>query len=363
MSAIPAEMNALIVEGHGKVALQKVPTPKLLPSTVIVKVTNVALNPTDWKHLHFFGKTGATLGSDFSGVVAAVGDGVSGPVNVGDRVSGTVHGGWTPGQGAFAEYVLTAPARLTTLPDNISNIDGAGIGIGGMTAIVALFQSKHLGLPFPTIPLSSPPPAVDSSKKLLVWSGASSVGQFAVQLGRLAGYYVIATSSPKNFEWLKDLGASETYSYADEQTPEAIAKTHPDLAHALDTYSENGSQEACARALSKNGAKLAVILGPSPRVKEINPSVQTSFVLLYTMSGQETNMYGTKFDTEYCQEDAAFAISLQSGREGKYYKLLSSGIKPNRGAAQEGGLAAIPEGLEKQRTGKVSGEKLLYTIQ
>ncbi|WFD36968.1 hypothetical protein MCUN1_003860 [Malassezia cuniculi] len=361
MSAIPAEMNALIVEGPGKVALKQVPTPKLFPGTVIVKVSHVALNPTDWKHLDFLGSVGSTLGSDFSGTVVAVGEGVDGPVALGDRVSGTVHGGAVVGQGAFAEYVLTIPTRLTALPDDMSDSDAAGLGVAGMTAIFALFQEKHLGLTLPSLPLSSLPP-VDSSKKLLVWSGASSVGQFTIQLGRLAGYYVIATSSPKNFDWIKDLGASETYSYADESTPEKIAEAHPDLAYAFDTFSEKGSQEACARALSKNGGKLAVILPPSPKVQEINSGVKTTFVLLYTTGGKAINMLGASFDEEYCKEDAAFAAQVQSGKNGIYYKLLTSGLKPNRPAPKSGGLAAVPEGLDLQRSGKVSGEKLLYAI-
>lgn len=354
-------MKAVVVEGRGQVALKTVPTPQPAPGTIIVKVSHVALNPTDWKHIDYFGRTGALAGSDFSGTVVALGDGAGGAVSEGDRVSGTVHGGWYEGVGAFAEYVQTVPTRLTALPESISDADGAGLGVGGLTAIFALFQDKHLGLPFPPLPPAAPA-QVDASKKLLVWSGASSVGQFAVQLGRLAGLYVIATSSPKNFDMLKGLGAAETYSYADEKTPEAIAAAHPDLAYAFDTFSEKGSQEACARALRKDGARLTVILGPSPKVHELNPSVKLTFALLYSIEGHELNMYGVHLDEAYCKQDAAYADKLQSGR-GLYYQLLAAGLRPNRSALQPGGIAGIADGLQKHRTGQVSGEKLIFKIE
>ena len=361
MSAIPAQMKALAVEGRGQVAVKTVQTPQPAPGTVIVKVSHVALNPTDWKHIDYFGRTGALAGSDFSGTVVALGDGASGHVAVGDRVFGTVHGGWYEGVGAFAEYVRTVPTRLTVLPESISDADGAGIGIGSLTAIFALFQDKHLALPFPQL-ASGAPAQVDASKKLLVWSGASSVGQFAVQLGRLAGMYVITTSSPKNFDKLKGLGAAETYSYADEKTPEAIAAAHPDLKYALDTFSEKGSQEACARALSKNGAHLAVILTPSPKVHEINASLKVTFVLLYSTEGHEIDMFGVHFDEAYCKQDAAYAEKMLSGR-GLLHQLLVAGLQPNRSALQPGGIDGIADGLQKHRTGQVSGEKLIFKIE
>jgi NADPH:quinone reductase-like Zn-dependent oxidoreductase len=84
----------------------------------------------------------------------------------------------------------------------------------------------------------------------------------AIQLGRASGYHVITTASPKNHEYLKSIGAAETYDYRDESTPEKIAEAHPKLSHALDCISEKGTQSLAARSLGKSGGSVVVLLKP-----------------------------------------------------------------------------------------------------
>ncbi|KAL4399013.1 Zinc-binding oxidoreductase alcohol dehydrogenase [Malassezia pachydermatis] len=353
-------MQAITVDGKSAASLKTIDTPRVGPGMILVKVQAVALNPTDWKHLDFFGNKDTTLGSDFVGTVVEKAPDAGDLVSVGDRVAGSVHGGAHVGFGAFAEYLVTYPAAVTAVPSSFQDLDAAGLGVGGFTALFGLFQPKHLGLPSPST--TSLPP-VDPSLKVLVWSGATSVGQFAIQAARAAGAYVIATASPKNHEWLKSLGASETFDYADPQTPEAIAAQHPDLAHAFDTFSEKGSHEACARALTKNGpSKLVAILPFNPEsVAAANAQVKPTFLLLYTTSGKETRMFGGVFDEAYCQEDKAYMAKMGSADRGLFYQLLNSGIvKPNRLMPQEGGLTKVLEGLDLLRHNKVSGQKLVY---
>lgn len=362
MSSVPSQMQAVIVQGKSKAEVQKVDTPQPGPGEILVKVSHVALNPTDWKHLDFFGVQGSTLGSDFVGTVTAKGQGAD-DVQQGDRVAGCVHGGWTKGVGAFAEYLVTNAKAVVVVPSWIDDEHAPNLGVGGVSAFFGLFQPKHLGLPEPALPLKSLPP-VDQKRKVLVWSGATSVGQYAVQYARASGAYVITTGSPKNNDFLKSLGASEVFDYHDEQTPEKIASAHPDLSYAFDTYSENGSQEACARALSKEQpSKLVAILPLSPDLGKLNPKVKATFLILYTVSGEETDMFGSKFSKEYCQEDLRYLIKVLSGKEGDYYKLFESGlVKPNRTSLLSGGLDHVLEGLDRLRKGQVSGEKLTYKI-
>ncbi len=48
--------------------------PKYGSKELLIKVTYVAQNPTDWKHVHFgLAKPGSTVGCDFSGIVVKVG--------------------------------------------------------------------------------------------------------------------------------------------------------------------------------------------------------------------------------------------------------------------------------------------------
>jgi len=44
----PSKMKAIKVVEKGKAEIQEVPLPKLRDDYVLVKVHNVALNPTDW---------------------------------------------------------------------------------------------------------------------------------------------------------------------------------------------------------------------------------------------------------------------------------------------------------------------------
>ena len=176
MSSIPTQMQAVIVQGKSKAELQKVDTPQPGPGEILVKVSHVALNPTDWKHLDFFGVQGSTLGSDFVGTVVAKGQGAD-DVQQGDRVAGCVHGGWTKGVGAFAEYLVTNAKAVVVVPSWIDDEHAPNLGVGGVSAFFGLFQPKHLGLPEPAVPLKSLPP-VDQKRKVLVWSGATSVGQY-----------------------------------------------------------------------------------------------------------------------------------------------------------------------------------------
>lgn len=352
-------MKALIVDGKSAASVKTVETPKPGPGQILVKVVANALNPTDWKHLDFFGIEGSTLGSDFIGTVVDKDAHAGDVVNKGDRVAGCVHGGYERGMGAFAEYLVTYPGAVTVVPDSISDVEGAGLGVGGFTALFGLFQPKHLGLPVP--PIHSVP-EVNPKLKVLVWSGASSVGQFAIQAARATGAYVITTASLKNHEWMKSLGASEAYDYADAETPAKIAAAHPDLQYAFDTRSEQGSQEACARALSQDGGKLVCLLPFNPTtVAEANPKVTVTFLLLYTASGQRTELFSATFDEAYCQEDMHYMQKMASGKQGLMYQLLSAGVlRPNRSFPQSGGLEAILSGLDRMRKGQVSGEKLIY---
>lgn len=67
----------------------------------------------------------------------------------------------------------------------------------------------RLALPLPS---AKPTPA---NKALLVWGGSSSVGTAAVQLGVAAGFDVVATASPRNFDLVKGLGARAVLDYSD----------------------------------------------------------------------------------------------------------------------------------------------------
>jgi NADPH:quinone reductase-like Zn-dependent oxidoreductase len=89
MSPIPSTIRAVVVQADKSVKVASFPGPKLVsPDDVIVKVYSCAQNPTDAKGVSL-GRTapGRITGTDFAGVVVAIGDNVKN-VKIGDRVIG-----------------------------------------------------------------------------------------------------------------------------------------------------------------------------------------------------------------------------------------------------------------------------------
>ncbi|KAI3620092.1 hypothetical protein CBS9595_002059 [Malassezia furfur] len=362
MSAkIPSQMDAWVVQGKGSAKIERINVPKPGSKEILVKVVSMGLSPADWKHLDVLGVQGTILGSDFVGTVAEKGAECDSDLKLGERVAGWVHGAIHDGIGAFAEYLKTSPDSVIRVPDNISDSLAAGLGITSFTAYMALYQSKNLGLTPPPADIDRLPP-IDPAKKLLVWSGASSVGQFLVQLARTSGCYVIATASLRHADFLKSLGASpEVYDYREPNVADAIAQAHPDLVMAVDAYSEKGSSALCARALSKTQSSRLVTLLYDGDVREVNPRVHATFFLLYTTEGEAMDLFFKSCTHAEAQEDRHFMAAF--ARSGILTNLLARGlVKPNDAEAVPGGLRAVEAGVDRVRRGDVTGKKLTIAL-
>ena len=179
------------------------------PNQILIKSRAVAINPVDWamqamgQDLFPFLKFPCTLGNDVAGEVISVGSNVT-RVKVGDRVLGFAE------RAAFQEYATLAGNLFSPIPNNMSFEEASVIPLCLSTSACGLFQKDYLALPHPSI---NPKPL---GRTLLVWSGASSVGCNAIQLGVAAGCDVITTCSPKNYELVKKLGASQAFDYSSD---------------------------------------------------------------------------------------------------------------------------------------------------
>jgi NADPH:quinone reductase-like Zn-dependent oxidoreductase len=179
---LPHRHTAIVAAQDGRlVVAQDVPLPDLEDGMILVKNIAVGLNPVDTKMTGKLATPGAVSGTDFSGIVVAIGPKAEPPctISVGDRVCGAVHGMHclTPRVGAFAEYVGASALVTMKIPDEISFEGAASLGSGIGTIGLALFHS--LQLPgYPTEPASSP-------KDVLVYGGSSATGTLAIQLIKL----------------------------------------------------------------------------------------------------------------------------------------------------------------------------------
>ena len=214
---------------------------------IVIKTAAVAINAVDaYKQILGDGflpyiKMPCVPGNDVAGEVVEIGNGVT-RFKVGDRIcaetAGTADFGNRPPEGGFQEFVVLREHLAAKIPDTISYERATVLPLGFSTAAYGLFHSTTLGLSLPSTT------AEPQGQTLLITSGASSVGSNAIQLAVAAGYEVYSTASPKNFDLVRRLGATNVYDYHDEGHVEAIIA---DL---------NGKKVAGALAINSGGVAL-----------------------------------------------------------------------------------------------------------
>ena len=164
---------------------------------ILVAVHAAGVNPTDWMHRRlglFLGEPPFTLGWDVSGVVEAVGFGVS-LFEPGDEVFGMLP--YPYGAGSHAEYV-TGPARaFAPKPAALSHPEAGALPLAALTAWQALVDTAQ----------------VQPGQRVLVHAAAGGVGHVAVQVAKARGAYVIGTASASKHDFMRSLGADEVIDY------------------------------------------------------------------------------------------------------------------------------------------------------
>ncbi|KAI4865410.1 zinc-binding oxidoreductase [Hypoxylon rubiginosum] len=231
------------------------------PGEIVVKNGAVAINPFDWVvqaigpllagHI----KYPFVLGTDVAGTVAEVGPGVE-RFRVGDRVFGCaialLKESNGAAEGAFQLYTILREHMATLTPADVTDEQACVLGLGFGTAAYGLFHKDYLGLDLPRVP---PPPTASAPggrpRTVIVTGGASSVGSSAVQLAASAGYEVLSTSSPKNFEYVKSLGAAHVFDYNSKTLVQDLlgALEGRELAGAYAVG--GGAAEACAAVMTQ----------------------------------------------------------------------------------------------------------------
>jgi NADPH:quinone reductase-like Zn-dependent oxidoreductase len=152
------------------------------------------------------------LGTDVSGVVAAVGDDASG-FSVGDDVYAMVRfpEDLMKGSSAYAEYVSVPAAELALKPKGIDHAQAAGAPMSLLTAWQFLVELGHdVANPFQAF-RHEPVPL--EGKTVLVNGAGGGVGHLAVQVAKWKGARVIAVASGKHEALLRDLGADQFIDY------------------------------------------------------------------------------------------------------------------------------------------------------
>jgi NADPH:quinone reductase-like Zn-dependent oxidoreductase len=206
------------------------PIPQLQRGELLIKVHSVGINPPDWYLRDGYKMLPPEwqpkvpfpiiLGTDVSGVVAAIADGVTG-FAVGDEVYAMLRfPSYGPSQ-AYAQFVTAPAIEVAHKPSGIDHAHAAAAPMSLLTAWQFMIEVGH-DVQNP-LQRNKHEPLPLSGKRVLINGAAGGVGHFAVQLAKWKGAHVIAVASGKHEDFLRDLGVDEFIDYT-KSLPEDIVK-------------------------------------------------------------------------------------------------------------------------------------------
>ncbi|EAU83252.2 hypothetical protein CC1G_11888 [Coprinopsis cinerea okayama7 len=338
--------KALILDRQfGDFVLTTLPIPKPEREEVIVKIEASGLNPVDWKIQDtglWVEKYPVVLGTDIAGEVVELGEGVT-TVSKGDKVvlQGTIRKE-DGSEAGFQQYCRADVHTLAKIPSNITVAEAGTLPVALTCAYVGLYNVNPHGRGFE-------PPLTSGRAKyvgvpLVVLGGASSVGQYVLQLASLSGFNpIITTASTKHTEFLKTLGATHVLdrSLSFEALQSAIKEiTQSPIETVYDAISSAETQRA-GHDLLVPGGQLLITLRPSIEASDSKTIIG--------VLGVKQLPHNVKLLRDFYSKLAEFL------REGI--------LKPNRVETLPNGLGGVNDGLQRLKHNKVSGIKLVALPQ
>ncbi|PWY76061.1 putative zinc-binding dehydrogenase family oxidoreductase [Aspergillus sclerotioniger CBS 115572] len=358
---LPKSQTAILqADGGVLVITHGVPLPQVPPNRMLVRVIAVALNPCDYKMPYQFPCKGVVNGTDYAGILVAIGPDVASLPSkprwkIGDAVFGACHGANSidPESGSFAQYVRADPELLFKKPDYMAWENAAAFGASGIATIgLSLFWDGGMGLP------GSPESPAEEPEQVLVYAGSTSVGTLAIQLLRIYGHIPITTCSPKNFDLVRSYGAEAVYDYHSATCAQDI-RTYTDnnLELVLDPMTEAKTQRLCYQSIGRAGGRYIALEMWQP-MNHTRQTVEPTFVMGSAIIGNEIplgNGYGSEADPEKRRFGIQYYRQIQSLLDSK--RLKSHPIR-----VVEGGWQGILDGLELLKSRTLSAQKLVVFL-
>ncbi len=244
-------------------SLKEIPEPKINSGQVLIRVEAIGINPVDIKTRNGKGQaqqykdaTAMVIGWDVAGVITKIAEDVK-DFSIGDEVFGTIN---FPGQGgAYAEYAVAPANQLARKPANISMPEAAAATLATLTAWQALTHQGH----------------IKKGDRVLIHGGAGGVGNYAIQIARNIGCYVITTASASDADFVKGLGADEVIDYKTQKFEEIISN----IDFILDTI----GGENFVRSLKVLKPEGTIVLISTPNIEETNKVAEEQHVKNYKL--------------------------------------------------------------------------------
>src|SRR5579864_5858002 len=213
------------------------------PGEVLVRVMAAGVAP--WDAIIRDGKSKVspqpplTLGSDFSGVVEMVSQGVT-DFAPADQVYGVTNPQFC---GAQAEFAVATSGMIARKPQSLNHVEAASAPVIAVTAWQMLFQYAQ----------------AMRGQTVMVVGAAGNVGAYAVQMAVDAGIHVVAIAHLDDEDFLRSLGAK---SIIDSSKP-AFDNDVPQVDAILDTVGDT-TLRRCLPALKPGGDLVTSVSTPAP---------------------------------------------------------------------------------------------------
>ena len=195
-------MRAFLLDGYGAIAehvkLADVADPVPGPGEVLIDIHAASLNPIDFKIARGDLKRVSkyrlprTFGFDASGVVLSTGTQAT-RFKPGDAVYVRAS---RETIGTFAEKIALPEKFVAAKPARISHGEAASLPLVGLTTLQG-FQKV----------------GARAGQRILIHAGAGGIGTFAIQYAKHVGLHVTTTTSSKNADFVKSLGADKVIAY------------------------------------------------------------------------------------------------------------------------------------------------------
>ncbi|MES2797607.1 MAG: NADP-dependent oxidoreductase, partial [Bacteroidota bacterium] len=299
-------MKAFIVKSYGKnekLHLTNWAEPIVKDNEVLIQIHSAGVNVIDLLirngdfKLFLPIKPPFPLGRDVAGTVIKTGSKIS-QFKVGDEVyasSGNHH------VGAYAEYISVAENELALKPKNLSMEQAASIPLVGLTSWQALVENAN----------------IKKGQKVFIQAGSGGVGTFAIQLAKHLGAFVATTTSEKNRDLVKSLGADLIIDYKTEDFETKLK----DYDLVLHSNKDTKILEKSLRILKPGGQVISLTGPPTPEfAAQLGLPWHLKFVTKLLSSGikKKAEKLGVKFQ---------FLFMKAEGKQlGEITKLIEAGI-------------------------------------
>ena len=260
----PPSMMAWCVHEFGSpdvMKFERILRPEPGPGECLVKVEAAGVGPWDgWIRA---GKSVVphplplTLGSDLSGVIVAVGPGVS-DLRVEDQVYGVTNPQFI---GAYAEYAVANAAMVSRKPASLTYIEAASVPVVAVTAWQALFDQAQL----------------KAGQTVLIHGAAGNVGAYAVQLARRADVRTIAIVATAEMSFVRSLGADTVIDYQTQRFEEVVRD-----ADAVIDLVGGETQTRSFQVLRRGGRLISAVSSPDQHLAQSHGLEATFFLVNVT---------------------------------------------------------------------------------